>query len=252
MQLFPLCFGQERVPRRLSLQDGGDALLDEPMTGALVETDAGLVLLDTGPSPDLLDPPEALRGCYPDGLPRLRDPDPLPAALARVGVDVGDLALVAVSHLHVDHTGGLRHFAGGPEVVVQRDELAYARNGATAEEGYWSPDWEIDGLRWRAVEGDVELAPGVRAIATPGHTPGHQSFVVDLPGSGRWVLACDAIELADGIRTHTPVGAAGPADDPADRRRSHERLVDLAAGGRLVPGHDAEVWAALTAAGPAS
>jgi glyoxylase-like metal-dependent hydrolase (beta-lactamase superfamily II) len=51
--------------------------------------------------------------------------DPLEEALDRVGVDIGAITAVGVSHLHNDHAGGLRHFAGRVPVHLQRAELDY-------------------------------------------------------------------------------------------------------------------------------
>jgi N-acyl homoserine lactone hydrolase len=101
--------------------------------------------------------------------PRVHD---LPARLAEVGVDEREVAAVVCSHLHFDHCG--QNAALAAPVHVQA-----AEREAAAEPGYTVPDWAAlpDG-RWRVVDGDAEVAEGVRLLATPGHTPGHQSVVV--------------------------------------------------------------------------
>jgi glyoxylase-like metal-dependent hydrolase (beta-lactamase superfamily II) len=46
-------------------------------------------------------------------------------------------------------------------------------------------DFDDPEIEWHLLDGDSAPAPGIAAVLTPGHTPGHQSFVVDLPdGSG--------------------------------------------------------------------
>ncbi len=98
---------------------------------------------------------------------------------ATAGVSVSDIDLVVNCHLHFDHCGGNPLFAGTP-VLVQAGELATARGG-----GY-TIDALVDfpGAHYRELDGETEVWPGVRVLPTPGHTGGHQSLLVDRPGSG--------------------------------------------------------------------
>ena len=64
---------------------------------------------------------------------------------------------------------------------------------AALEPGYTIPEWaEIDPALAQLVDGDIELAPGVRALLTPGHAPGHQSIVIDA-ADGCIVIAAQCI-----------------------------------------------------------
>ena len=106
-EIIALTLGHEFTPRRLSLEGGGDERLRLPIIALLVHGDGGRALLDTGISPAFRDDAlaEAIyRGRGPE-IPG--DGHPLLAALDAAGLSVGDLAVAAVSHLHVDHTGGL-------------------------------------------------------------------------------------------------------------------------------------------------
>jgi N-acyl homoserine lactone hydrolase len=226
VEVVPLVFGWEVVPRGLSLEGGGDEPVREPVTGALVRIPGwGALLVDTGMTPD--DPP-GLAALYPHGAPERR---PL-----REVVDTEEVRAVALSHLHLDHTGGLRCLDA--PVWVSPRERAWAE-GRGIEEGVWPADWSRV-REWRDLGDGTEVAPGVRAVSTPGHTPGHMSFAVgdDL------LLACDAIDLTDGIELDREIGAATDDDDPAARRASHDRLMALhRAGVRVVPGHCPRAWA---------
>lgn len=238
-----LTLGHEHVPRHVSLRDGGDGLLRLPVTGVLAHDAAGWTLLDTGLSPTMRDPVRAGR-IYRERPPELPGPgDPLLGALGACGLTPDDVATVAVSHLHVDHSGGLRHFGGGRPVVVQAAELAFAGTAAAAGQGYVRGDWEGRGLAWRTLRGDGPVSPGVDALATPGHTPGHMSFRVRTP-EGPWLFAMDAIDLQEGLDLDVEVGASARAEDAPLRRRSHDRLAALAAaeGARLIPGHCPVTW----------
>jgi glyoxylase-like metal-dependent hydrolase (beta-lactamase superfamily II) len=244
--MFMLEFGAECVPKSVSVRGAPREPLWMPSIGALVETRQGLVALDTGFSRRFLDHGEACDRVYRGGpRPRGIGDEPFTAALARAGFAPRDVGLAAVSHLHCDHSGGLRQLAG-VEVAIHQDELDFAR-GATAEDGYYAPDYLDPEPRWRELDGDTELAEGVVALATPGHTPGHVSFRVDLPESGTWLLAFDAADLTENVRDGAPPGfTVVPADAERAaaslaRLRSEQERLDA----RLVPGHDAAFWHAV-------
>jgi N-acyl homoserine lactone hydrolase len=97
----------------------------------------------------------------------------------------GDVKFVVNTHLHFDHCGQNAVFKHAP-FYVQRGELDRARR-----EARWLTDWfDFAGARFELLDGDAEVLPGVRVVATPGHTVGHQSVVVD--GDGEEVLIGDA------------------------------------------------------------
>ncbi|MFV0428101.1 MAG: N-acyl homoserine lactonase family protein [Arachnia sp.] len=270
-RLLFLQYGAERVSKNLSLAGGPHHLYWEPLMGALVETSAGWVLLDTGMSRaahEDADNTSAYRaGCV--GAPNEREPwhlypappdnafnwgkegDPLATALAEVGLQPADISLAAVSHLHVDHSGGIPTLVrAGVPVAIQRQELAFVHSGAVGTaEGFFDRDWSEPGTQWYELDGDAELAPGVRALFTPGHTPGHQSFVVDLPDSGTWILSADAADLAQNYLDRVPCGscAGGQAQDARDADASFARLLEVGrrTDARLIPGHDQLVFNAV-------
>jgi glyoxylase-like metal-dependent hydrolase (beta-lactamase superfamily II) len=160
---------------------------------------------------------------------------PLAAALAGSGLAPGAIAAIVHTHLHFDHIGQDRSFAGVP-VYVQEAEVAAAR-----ADGYTVPEWLPEPGRLETVEGDRSIAPGVHLIATPGHTPGHQSVLVE-PDAGVVIIAGQAIYSAAEYRhvaaTRSLPAGAGRAD-PAAALASALRLVDVRAA-RLLFSHDAD------------
>jgi N-acyl homoserine lactone hydrolase len=176
-----LTLGWEDLPKSVSV-DGAPAheRLCEPVPGVLLECDGGWLLLDTGFNPALITDPALRRRFHGDPAfrPILPGPgEPLEDALAEAGIDIGDIAEVALSHLHNDHAGGLRHFAGRVPVHAQRAELAFGLGPPPEPEhhGIFRIDFDDPSIDWRLADGDAAVAPGVSAVLTAGHTPGHQA-----------------------------------------------------------------------------
>jgi glyoxylase-like metal-dependent hydrolase (beta-lactamase superfamily II) len=251
-----LTLGWEDLPLAVSI-DGADpsVRLKEPTPGILLETDDGWLLLDTGFNTALIRDPWLYRRFFGDPAyaPVLPGPgEPLEDALGAVGIPVESITRVALSHLHVDHAGGLKHFAGRVPVHAQRRELEYGLSGGADVEAnhIFRIDFDDPAIDWHLADGEATLAPGVTAVPTYGHTPGHQSFVVDMDasvGGGGFVFAFDAGDLTANFEQELPIGGRvhATAEETLEPIR---RLKELAArkGYRLVPGHDPQVWPALT------
>jgi N-acyl homoserine lactone hydrolase len=107
-------------------------------------------------------------------------------ALAEHDLSPADVRIVINSHLHFDHCGQNAVFKHAP-FYIQRTELARARR----QDSMTSQWFDFAGARFELLDGDAEIAPGVRVVATPGHTVGHQSVLVD-SGSGTAVMIGDA------------------------------------------------------------
>jgi N-acyl homoserine lactone hydrolase len=120
----------------------------------------GLVLVDTG---------------MIDSTPELDEywqptPHPLPDEL------VSRVAVVVNTHLHFDHCGGNRLFAGRLPIHLQRIELEDART----EERYTIREWvDFPGAEYVEHDGEAEILPGVRLVPAAGHTRGHQVVVIE-------------------------------------------------------------------------
>jgi N-acyl homoserine lactone hydrolase len=115
-------------------------------------------------------------------------------ALAEHDLSPADVRIVINSHLHFDHCGQNAVFKHAP-FYVQRTELERARRVG----GVPSQWFDFAGARFELIDGDAEIANGVRVVATPGHTVGHQSVIVDTPDGGA-VMIGDAAYTADVYR----------------------------------------------------
>jgi N-acyl homoserine lactone hydrolase len=127
-----------------------------------IEHPSGLVLVDTG----MIDSTPELDAEW--------QPTPHPENLPR------DVVCVINTHLHFDHCGGNRLYAGVP-IHVQARELADARRG-----GYTIHDWvDFPGATYVEHDGDSEVLPGITLLLAPGHTDGHQVVLVETPDGPR-------------------------------------------------------------------
>ncbi len=110
--------------------------------------------------------------------PLLADMDPRLWPLSEQDFDLAGIDIVVNTHLHGDHCGGNRLFAGKP-IYVQRRELDDARR----QDDYSIREWvEPPGVQYEPIDGELELLPGVRLLPAPGHTRGTQVVVVETRG----------------------------------------------------------------------
>lgn len=246
-RLVRLVLGYEPIREDVSLH-GGDPyrILFEPVTAAAVVYDEGWVLLDSGFNIDTIRDPQARAAHFNwDSYTAVVTPgDPLRDQVAAAGLDWADLAGCAISHVHLDHTGGLRLLSDGPPVLLQRAEWEFASTVAGIDHFAFTDDYLRPGLDIVLLDGDTRLAPGLTALDTRGHTPGHQSFQVELTDR-TVVLACDAADLRANITESRPCGITALPEGAADARRSIERLhaLDAQPGVEVWPGHDPDFWA---------
>jgi len=203
-----LTLGWEELPKAVSVYGAPpEERLREPVPGVLLQTDGGWVLLDTGFNTALIRDPALYRRFYPtvEYIPVLPGPgEPIEQSLHDIGVDIDDIHTVAVSHLHHDHAGGLKLFAGKVPVHAQRRELEYGLSNHPEPEHHAIAriDFDDPRIEWQLADGEAEIAPGITAVPTYGHTPGHQSFVVELDesvGGDGFVFAFDAADLTHGV-----------------------------------------------------
>jgi 4-pyridoxolactonase len=204
-----------------------------PVYSVLVEHDDGLFLFDTG-----IDLDHMLR-VLPFELPEQTPEQTIPAQLAACGFEVGDVTTLVNSHLHIDHVGGNKHFAGTPNVLHAR-ELAQARNHEPFEFfGYSDKSWDCEGARFVPVTGDVELAKGVWLYETPGHTVGHYSLLLE--GERALLFAFDVAYTAAAFEKGIQPGFH---NDPVAGVRSIRLVKALAEerGAEIFYSHDMDAW----------
>jgi glyoxylase-like metal-dependent hydrolase (beta-lactamase superfamily II) len=173
----------------------------------LVEAPNALVLIDTGAGNKY---DEKFAEIY--GISNRGDPTRLEDGIRDAGFDPSDVDIVLNTHLHFDHAGGntvrgadgvVRPSFPDARHVVQRRELDFAHSRNERIRASYLPE-NFDPITeaglWDLVEGDGVVTEGVRVVPTPGHTPFHQSVLIESEGD----VAC---YLADGCPTsaHIPL-----------------------------------------------
>ena len=194
-----LTLGWADLPKGVSV-DGADPTLRmrEPVPGILLHVDGGWLLLDTGFNTGLMRDVALRRRFYGDPIHRTILPgpgEPLEEALTHAGIEMSEVHAVGLSHLHLDHAGGLRHFTGVP-VHCQRRELEYGLTAEAERHAIYRIDFDDPKHDWRLADDQVEIAPGVTAVPTPGHTPATRaSWSTWMTASGVVVTSSPSTQL---------------------------------------------------------
>ncbi|WP_430786123.1 MBL fold metallo-hydrolase [Actinoplanes sp. G11-F43] len=187
----------------------------------LVRDSGATMLVDTGLGPSSDWSPE---------------PGRLPGLLDEAGVTPDDITRVLLTHLHTDHIGWAV-VDGEPTFPEAEYLLQRAEFDAVQEHYPWLPDTLIGPLlkrdQLRLLDGRTTLDPGITALPTPGHTPGHQSVLITGGRGDDLVLTGDVVQHA--VQLRNPAISYDHDADPEQARRTRREL--LARGGVLGTAH---------------
>jgi glyoxylase-like metal-dependent hydrolase (beta-lactamase superfamily II) len=164
--------------------------------------------------------------------------------LKAINVAPGDIDTIVMTHMHPDHEAGLTDSSGKAlfpkaELVLHENELAFWKDdGAMARA---TPEGKGDfhlaraalgayGDRVRTVKTD-QVAPGVRAFPTPGHTPGHTAWLIESNGDGLLIWG-DIIHFP-GMQFAFPDTSVAYDIDPAAAAEARKKVLKFAAGEKL-------------------
>ncbi len=221
----------------------------------LIEHPDGWTLLDTGIGNK---ENEKFTDIYGVANAGQTGPTQLEDALAEAGVEPGDIRWVINTHLHFDHAGGNTVRQGGEvrlafpnaTYVVQKGELEYARNtNERTQASYLPPNFEpiADAGRWRLIEDDEQILPGIRARVVPGHVPYLQAIVIE-SGDDTAVFVADLIPTV----AHLPLPwIMGYDVEPLRTLESKRALLEDASANhwRVIFEHDPDVVSGLVVSG---
>lgn len=193
-------------------------------------------------------------GIGPAGSPAARwtpVPGRLPEELAAAGIGPDTVDTVVLTHLHTDHVGwavthARPYFRNARYVLQQAEFDALAAAEPSVRERVIRPLQDSGQLS--LISGDERIAGPLRIVATPGHTPGHQSVLLD---TGDGLVAVTGDLLVHAVQLVGPhLRYAFDADPEAARRSRGRVLSDLhARGGLLATAHLGEPFLAATDGG---
>ena len=122
----------------------------------------------------------------------------IPDLLKQAGFEPENIKKVILTHLHWDHTAGIKHFPEA-EIYLQSSEFNHLFNMKKNEEISFNPVHWMDRLdSFILLDGNASILPGIELIRTGSHTPGHQAVKIqcevntvmligDLPFSYEWL-----------------------------------------------------------------
>ncbi len=201
-----------------------------PFNPTLINTGSKLVLIDTG------------NGASPDGAVGQLFPN-----LAAAGVQPADIDVVVISHLHPDHINGLRTADGAiafpnATIIAPRTDWAFWMDDAHAAQATTAIDKVYFANTRKILTGTddrigrydwgSEVAPGITALATPGHTPGHTSFAIT--SAGRSMLVQSDVTNIPEFFLRNPDWHVAYDHDPDLAQLTRHKFYDMAASEKLL------------------
>jgi glyoxylase-like metal-dependent hydrolase (beta-lactamase superfamily II) len=200
-----------------------------PFNPQVINTGSKLVLIDCGWGVGMFEPSKGAIGRTLSNL-------------VAAGIDPKSIDVVLMSHLHPDHTNGIRAADGSmafpnAEITVPANDWAFwmsEENAAKAQsnelmKGYFANVRKV----YSGIEGNVtkyewgkEVAPGITALDTHGHTPGHTSFVVS-SGSSKMLIQSDVTNIPE-FFLRNPHWHVMYDVDPVEAARTRYKFYDMA------------------------
>src|SRR5689334_15496702 len=205
-----------------------------PFNPQLINTGSKLVLIDSGNGAANLEPSKGAVGRTLQNL-------------AAAGVDPKSIDIVLMSHLHPDHTNGIRAADGrlafpNAEIMVPAEDWKYwmsEDNAAKAQSNEMMKNYFANVRKvYNGIESKVtkyewgkEVAPGITSIATPGHTPGHTSFAVQ-SGTSKILLQADVSNIPELFLRNPDWHVAFDVDGDLAQKTRH-KFYDMAAAEKM-------------------
>ena len=225
--------------------DGNNESSSIPIHSFLFETECGYVLFDTGCDPD------GMEKNWPEWLktnPYVADEQENPVGqLAILSLKPSDISYVVMSHLHVDHAGTLKEFVNS-EVYVSRAEFTgVMKDYADGKlDGFYVKadveGWLKGRIKWNLIHeniNELNICEGLTILHFgSGHAYGMCGILAELPESGNYILAADALYTKEHLGP--PAKVAGIVYDEKGYFDTIEKIRELAAkkNAKILFGHD--------------
>jgi glyoxylase-like metal-dependent hydrolase (beta-lactamase superfamily II) len=222
------------VPKTEALAEAAASYMPQgmvtvPFNPQLINTGSKLILVDTGNGVANLEPTKGAIGRTLQNL-------------AAAGVDPKSIDTVLLSHLHPDHTNGIRALDGSlafpnAEIMVPTIDWAFWTSEENAAKAQSNPLMKtyfanvkqtFAGLENKVTKYDWgrEVAPGITSVEAPGHTPGHTAFVV-ASGNSKILLQSDVTNIPE-FFLRNPDWHVAYDNDPELAQKTRHKFYDMA------------------------
>ncbi|HET7122060.1 MAG TPA: N-acyl homoserine lactonase family protein [Solirubrobacterales bacterium] len=222
---------------------------------------AGAILVDTGLHPSIVSGGRENFGGMATriGKPSLEPGEDVPSRLRKRGLDPGEIPVVVMTHMHLDHTSAISEFPNSTFIVSETEWRAAAHGPQPTLNGFRRAHFDY-AFEYRTVDfdrGSIDSYASfgrsfdlfgdgsVRLAFTPGHSPGHMSVVCRL-AKRDFVIGGDAMYLLGQLD-----GSEAAAPRPFDAHNLRRSLQELRLFQRqspdavITPGHDPDFYARL-------
>lgn len=251
---------------KVYLLDGGSLVLDGfhiwwnkgpggevrfPVYSVLIEHAEGNFLIDTGYDFN------HVQKVLPFEKPMQTEQQTIPGALKLLGMEPKDIGVVFNSHFHFDHVGGNKFFPHAKKIchkaeieqsaspegfeVLGYSDMTFSAEAAQARgmSEQITDGQNAQNTKFEVIDGDIELAKGVKLIFTPGHAIGHYSLLVELANRKPMLFTLDAAYTR---KSYENLINAGFHIDPIAGVNSMKKLkkIEAETGAEVLFSHDME------------
>jgi glyoxylase-like metal-dependent hydrolase (beta-lactamase superfamily II) len=231
MKLFLFQCGTIRTKKHL-LVEGAESNRETevPVPFYLIMHPAGNLLFDTGQPLAAVE--QMSTGNY---IPVMTRADYIANQLKRAGLETTGITHIVLSHLHSDHAGGLEAFSN-VLCFIRTSELQCPGSNIIGGR---------DDLQLNCLDGDYDVFGDglVRIIATPGHSPGHQSLLLKLDNTGEVFLASDSVYLDELLDLNKMPGVFYDREATIQTINMIREMRQR--GVKIISGHDPQAWSDL-------
>jgi glyoxylase-like metal-dependent hydrolase (beta-lactamase superfamily II) len=202
----------------------GVTTTDMSVTAYLIVHPRGTLLWDTGVIPDELIQPGGTTEARATVHKTVR------SQLSEIGYKPSDITYLALSHNHYDHSANANNFAGATWLVQKAERAAMFPDTPPANPTNAALRFSaLKNSKTVLLDGDHDVFGdgSVVIVATPGHTPGHQSLLVNLRKTGPIVLSGDLYHYPAErtLKDFTPFAALGNAETESKSKAKMESLL---------------------------